>query len=134
MPLQSADGRRSKDPVLKGAIALTAVVLAVAIFIVPNHPPRPRNVPDQATLISKGLTHYWQQCWFNTDLRQDQCRIYSGGGVVLLDEAFLDEATGTPAIQEELEIAGGGGADSVHLKNGKILVPSRLVEAPKPGR
>jgi hypothetical protein len=76
-----------------------------------------------------GFNHYWQECWFDGTQGQDRCRIYGGGGDVLRDDVFLDVDTRKPVQQDELEIVQGGGADSVRLKNSKVLVPQANFDA-----
>jgi hypothetical protein len=114
--------------ILSGVI-LMAVAWYICAFVLPNHPSRPPNVPKSATLVFVGFNHYWQECWFDGTLGQDRCRIYGGGGDVLRDDVFLDVDTRKPVQQDELEIVQGGGADSVRLKNSKILLPQANFDA-----
>ena len=114
---------RNLPLLLLGGAAICALVFYLFAFVIPNHPSRPRNVPKTATLVLAGFNHYWQECGFDEIQGQDRCRIYGGKGDVLRDDVFLDLDTKKPLKQDELEIVQGGGADSVRLKNSKILVP-----------
>lgn len=114
--------RKLETPVLV-AMMLMVFVFGMSAFVVHQHPPKPRNVPGTATLVSRGFMHYWQECWFDQELEQDHCRIYSGGGDRLRDGAFLDMDHGSTVQRDALEIVQGGNADSIHLKNGTILLP-----------
>jgi hypothetical protein len=80
-------------------------------------------VPQSATLVLAGWDHFWQMCWFDTVLKQDRCRIYGGGGAILRDDVFLPSNGGGAIQGDQLTIAPGGGADTVQLANGIVLIP-----------
>jgi len=114
---------RNLPAVLIAGLAIFALVFYLFAFVLPNHPPRPRSVPKSATLVLFGFDHVWQECWFDPVPQQDRCHIYNGGGIVLNDGVFL-AMDGGPAIpQDQLKIASGGNWYSVHLLNGKVLIP-----------
>jgi hypothetical protein len=115
--------------IIVGGLILMAVVFYFAAFVLPNHPSRPQNVPKSATLVLVGFSHYWQECRFDENQGQDQCQIYGGKGDVLRDDVFLEVDTRKPVQRDELEIVQGGGADSVRLRNSKILVPRANFDA-----
>jgi len=120
---------RNLPVLLLGGVVISAIVFYLFAFVIPNHPSRPRNVPKSATLVLVGFSHYWQECRFDEIQRQDRCRIYGGKGDILRDDVFLDLDTKKPVKRDELEIVQGGGADSVHLKNSKTLVPQANFDA-----
>jgi|ERR1035437_5202779 hypothetical protein len=108
-----------------GVLAIAVCALYIWIFVIPNHPSRPDNVPKSTTLVLMGWTHYWQECWFDSATQQDRCRIYNGNGIILRDDVFLP-ANGGGAIREnQLMIAPGGDSCSVHLSNGTVLIPAK---------
>lgn len=120
---------RNLPAIILGGLVVIAVVFYVSAFVLPNHPSRPSNVPKSAMLVFTGFSHYWQECQFDNAQGQDRCRIYGGKGDVLRDDVFLDMDTRKPVQPDELEIVQGGGADSIRLKDGKILVPQANFDA-----
>jgi hypothetical protein len=117
---------------LLGGAAICACLLYVWIFVLPNHPSRPANVPKSASLVLEGWGHFWQECRFDSAQHQDRCRIYGGGGDVLRDDVFLPENGGAVISGDQLKIVPGGIAESVvHLLNGTLLIPQKNFEAIK---
>jgi hypothetical protein len=125
---------RSLPKILVGGLIVILVLFYVWVFVLPNHPSRPQNVPKSATLVFAGFIHFWQECWFDEKQGVDRCRIYGGGGAVLRDDVFLNMANREPVPPEELDIVQGGAPDGgpdsvVRLKNGKILIPQASFDA-----
>ena len=113
-----------------GGAALFACLLYFWIFVLPNHPSRPGNVQKSASLVLKGWSHFWQECWFDSAQHQDRCRIYGGGGAVLRDDVFLPENGGAAIPEDQLKIVPGNDTESVvHLLNGTTLIPQKNFEA-----
>jgi hypothetical protein len=117
-------GRHMLALLLGGAL-ISACLLYVWVFVFPNHPSRPANVPKSATLVLMGWSHFWQECRFDSTQHQDTCRIYSGNGVILHDEVFLPLNGGGAIQEDQLRIAPGGNSYSVHLLNGVVLIPQK---------
>jgi hypothetical protein len=112
------------EVILSGVI-LMAIAWYIWAFVLPNHPSRPHAVPKSATLVFMNFTHYWQECWFDTSMRQDRCRIYNANGEILNEGVFLP-IDGAPAFKgDKLRIVQGGNSYSVHLACGAVLIPQQ---------
>lgn len=122
--LKETFGKNLPILLLVGA-AICACLLYVWIFVLPNHPSRPGNVPKSATLVLMGWSHFWQECSFDSARQQDRCRIYNGNGEILHDEIFLPANGGSAVPEDQLKIAPGGNSYSVHLLNGIVLIPQK---------
>ena len=114
---------RNLPVLLIGAFGICLIVWYIFAFVVPNHPSRPKNVPTSATLVFQGWTHFWQECWFDSQQRQDRCRIYNGGGLILDEDVFLPMDGSGPIPEDQLKIGSGGGPYSVQLLNGTVMIP-----------
>ena len=109
-------------------LAIAVCALYFWVFVLPNHPSRPDNVPRSATLVLAGWSHFWQECWFDSLQHQDRCRIYGGMGALLRDDVFLPENEGKAIQSDQLKIGPGGNAGCVHLLNGTVLIPQKDFE------
>jgi hypothetical protein len=114
---------RNLPTLLVGGVVICAIAWYLFAFVIPNHPARPRNVPNSATLVLQGWDHFWQECRFDSGEQQDMCRIYNGSGYLLRNEVFLPANGGKALPDDQLRVASGGDSHSVHLLNGTVLIP-----------
>jgi hypothetical protein len=99
-------------------------------FVIPNDPSRPDNVPKSATLVFGGFTHFWQECWYDSEQQLDGCRIYNGSGIILRDDVYLPANGGAAISEDQLKIVPGSNPESVvHLSNGTVLIPQKNFDA-----
>lgn len=101
--------------------AICAIVFYPVVFVVPNYPSRPGNVPKSASLVLNGWNHFWQECWFDSAQHKDRYRICGGG------RRAARPADGGAAISEDqLKIVQGSYAESAaHLLNGTVSIPQK---------
>jgi len=92
-------------------------------FILSNHPRRPASVPPQATLVFEGGVAFWERCWVDQAIQQNQCQIFNRKGVTLTEDVFLPYQGGGPVPESQLKIVSGGDWGVVKLQDGTILIP-----------
>jgi hypothetical protein len=101
---------------------LGAVLLLQACYPWPRQlPPRPANVPADATRIEGSKTQWWVSCRYTVGT--NVCRVFNAGGVVITDEVYRPY-DGGPAVQEQdLRIdAGRSHTNVLYLQSGRILI------------
>lgn len=109
---------------MKGVVAPGAVVAVVLAILVGcgDAPVRPRSVPDSATWVHGPKGGNWQWCFIEPS-GESRCSIISISGRIFFDEVFLPYDEGPKVQAVELTITPNGTADTVKLKNGRMLLP-----------
>jgi len=96
---------------------------------------RPNSVPSDATFVRGAKVGWWQRCTPAPGGQPVHCRIWSGAGLVLVDEEFIPYDGGAPPSAEDLRISVEPtfpGPDRIFLANGRVLLPrSRFDELKK---
>lgn len=108
------------------AIVLCVVFVAFLITLAGCNPTRPKNVPQDAILVTGSDEHWWEWCSYDVKDNVDHCTIFNGEGAILWNEIFLPYDGGKAATQAELLIDNEASFKSwqyVCLKNGRILIP-----------
>lgn len=114
----------TSDRVLRRRTMSALVSLGLALSEMSCAPaPRPVNVPAQAVRIPgvKGKD-FWQYCRMQ-DSAGTYCQIFNVNGEVLYEDTFVPYLGSAPKDAADLKIVPRGGAESIALENGTILIP-----------
>lgn len=96
----------------------------------PGPPPRPANVPADAARVQSSDRTVWIKC--SRTAAANECQIYNAAGEPIYDEVFLPYDGGPPVPDHELEVdTKFSNFAYVHLRNGRILLPSTNFERHK---
>ena len=114
-----------------GTVAVTVIVLTVAVTWWTGRPPRrPLGVSSNAVYVLPnnvprewGQTGYWLECWFDQQENADRCKLTDKSGSRVFEDAYVTCGSQATIPQNELVIKPPTGRKWVQSRDKLINVP-----------